>query len=180
MIGQLKDMTRSRDGKWVISFATSEDFSAMFDELADKEVTVEIKRVRQRRSLDANAYAWVLIDKIAERTGFSKTEVYRHAIREIGGVSETVCVMDKAVDVLRSVWEKNGIGWQTDTMPSKLAGCTNVILYYGSSCYDSKQMSALISSLIQDAELLGIPTLTDEQAEKMLGKWSGREKHTAG
>ena len=71
MIGQLKDMTRSRDGKWVISFATSEDFSAMFDELADKEVTVEIKRVRQRRSLDANAYAWVLIDKIAERTGFS-------------------------------------------------------------------------------------------------------------
>ena len=88
--------------------------------------------------------------------------------------------MDKAVDVLRSVWEKNGIGWQTDTMPSKLAGCTNVILYYGSSCYDSKQMSALISSLIQDAELLGIPTLTDEQAEKMLGKWSGREKHTAG
>lgn len=149
----------------------------MFDELADSDVNVEIKKARKHRSLDANAYAWVLIDKIAERTGFSKTEVYRHAIREIGGVSDIVCVMDRAVERLRQSWEKNGVGWQTETVPSKRPGCTNVILYYGSSVYDSKQMSQLIDSLIQDAELLGIPTLTDEQAAKMLGKWNKNEKY---
>lgn len=179
MIGKLKDLTRSRDGKWVISFATPEDFSAMFDELADKDISIEIKPVRKHRSLDANAYAWVLIDKIAEKTGEKKTDVYRHAIKEIGGVSQTVCVVDEAVDILCKVWEKNGIGWQHETMPSKLDGCTRVILYYGSSAYDSKQMSQLIDSLIQDAEALGIPTITDEQAEKMLGKWNKNEKHPA-
>lgn len=179
MIATLKDITKSRDGKWVISFATSEDFSEMFDELADKDVSIEIKQARKHRSSDANAYAWVLIDKIAEKTGLRKSDVYRHSIKEIGGVSDTICVMNKAVDRLRQSWEKNGVGWQTDTLPSKVEGCTNVILYYGSSVYDSKQMSQLIDSLIQDAESLGIPTITDEQASRMLGKWSEREKHTA-
>ena len=180
MIGRLKDMAKTRSGEWVISFTTPEDFSEMFDALADKEVTVDIKQARRHRSLDANAYAWVLIDKIAEKTGLRKVDVYRHSIKEIGGVSDTICVMDKAVDRLREGWEKNGIGWQTDVMPSKVAGCTNVILYYGSSVYDSAQMSALISSLVQDAEALGIPTITDEQAARLLGNWSNNEKHHAG
>lgn len=172
MIGRLKDMTRSRDGKeWVITFSTPEDFSGTFDELSEKEVSIDIKEARKHRSLTANGYAWMLIDKIAEKTGIKKSEVYRNAIREIGGVSETVCAQDNAVDRLREIWQKNGLGWQTDTMPSKLPGCTNVILYYGSSSYDSKQMSSLIDSLIQDAEALGIPTLTDEQAGRLLGKW---------
>lgn len=176
MIGRLKDMTRSRDGQWIISFSTPENFSEVFDSLTDKEVCIEIKEAKKHRSLDANAYAWVLIDKIAEKAKLKKVEVYRQAIREIGGVSDTICVMDKAVDRLREGWEKNGIGWQTDVMPSKVPGCTNVILYYGSSAYDSKQMAQLIDSLIQDAEALGIPTILDEQAKRMLGKWSKNDK----
>ena len=180
MIGRLKDLTRSRDGQWVISFSTPEDFSELYDALSGKDVNVEIKQAHKHRSLDANAYAWVLIDKIAEKTGLRKVDVYRHAIKEIGGVSDTICVMDKAVDRLREGWAKNGIGWQTDVMASKVAGCTNVILYYGSSVYDSKQMAQLIDSLIQDAEAIGIPTLTDEQAGRLLGKWNKNVKeHTA-
>lgn len=178
MIGRLKDLTRSRDGQWVISFSTPENFSAAFDELSGKDIDIEIKQARKHRSLDANAYCWVLIDKLAEKTGLRKTDVYRHAIKEIGGVSDTICVMDKAVDRLREGWEKNGIGWQTDTMPSKVPGCTNVILYYGSSVYDSKQMAALTQSLIQDCEAVGVSTISEEQAQKMLGRWA--EKNDKG
>lgn len=175
MTGQLKDIVRSRDGRWVISFVTPEDFSAQFDDLYGKAVNVEIKQARVHRSLDANAYAWVLIDKIAEKTGLRKVEVYRQAIKEIGGVTDTVCVMDKAVDRLREGWAKNGLGWQTDVMLSKVEGCTNVILYYGSSVYDSKQMAQLIDSLIQEAEALGIPTLPDSQAKKMIKNWETKK-----
>lgn len=171
MLARLKDIMRGRNGEWIVSFATPVDVSELFDELADKEVNIEIKKVSKKRSLDSNAYAWVLIDKIAEKTGLRKTEVYRNAIKEIGGVSDTICVMDKAVERLREGWEKNGIGWQTDIMKSKVEGCTNVILYYGSSTYDSKQMAQLISSLIQDAEALGIPTMTEEQAKRLVGNW---------
>ena len=176
MIGRLESLTRSRDGKeWLVTLATQENFSEAYDELDGKEVSFEIKQLRKHRSLDANAYCWVLIDKIAEKTGVRKTEVYRQAIKEIGGVSDTICVMDKAVERLREGWEKNGIGWQTDTLKSQLPGCTNVVLYYGSSVYDSKQMASLIDSLIQEAEGLGIPTITDNEAEKLIGKWKKSE-----
>lgn len=174
MLGQLKDALRGRNGEWVVSFTTTTDVTGLFEELEGKEVNIEIKKYSKHRSLDANAYAWVLIDKIAEKTGEKKTDVYRQAIREIGGVSDVVCVTDKAVDRLREGWAKNGIGWQTDTLKSKVPGCTNVILYYGSSVYDSKQMAQLIDSLVQEAEGLGIPTLTDKEAEKLLGNWKNK------
>ena len=174
MTGTLKDLTRSRDGRWLITISTPEDFSVVYDELANKDVAFEIKPAKSRRSLSANSYAWVLIDKIAEKTGLQKSEVYKHAIKEIGGVSDIICVQDKAVQRLREGWEKNGLGWMSDTFESRIDGCTNVILYYGSSVYDSKQMGSLIDSLIQDAESLGIPTITDEQAERLVGKWKAK------
>lgn len=176
MIGRLKDLYRNRDGEWVISFSTPEDFREEFDSLADKEVKVEIKRYSRKRSLDANAYAWVLLDKIAQKTGIKKSEVYRNAIREIGGVSTTVCVMDKAVERLKASWQAHGLGWQTETQESKIDGCTNVTLYYGSSVYDADQMSQLINSLVQDAEALGIPTITPEEEERLVSMWGCKKE----
>lgn len=68
----------------------------------------EIKEHREKRSLDANAYCWVLLDKLAQATRIPKTEIYRKAIKEIGGVSDTVCVQQRAVERLVSGWECNG------------------------------------------------------------------------
>lgn len=132
----------------------------------------EIVKAKKRRSLDANAYAWVLIDKIAQAVNLAKFEVYRNAIRAIGGVSEIVCVKSEAVDRLRSTWEKNGIGWQTETMPSKIEGCVNVVLHYGSSVYDVRQMSVLIDYLVQDAKALNIEVLPPDKLEAMLHEWT--------
>lgn len=175
MIGRLKDMLRGRNGEWVISFTTTTDFSEAFNELQNKDVTIDIKQFHNKRSLDANAYCWVLIGKISEKTGVKKSEVYRHAIKEIGGVYDVICVQNKAVDRLRDGWEKNGLGWQSDVLKSQIPDCTNVVLYYGSSVYDSRQMAQLISSLVQDAEALGIPTISDEEAVKLLGKWATKK-----
>ena len=109
-----------------------------------------------------------MIDKLARRTRLTKAEVYRNAIRNIGGVSETVCVVDKAVDRLCQGWTRNGLGWQTETFSSKIEGCTNVTLYYGSSSYDTEQMSALIDSLVQECKTLGIETMPQEELESLI------------
>ena len=170
MIGKLTGLQRLYGGEWVISLSTREDVDKVYDELAQADVSFEIKKAAKRRSRDANAFAWVLIDKIAEKTRVPKAEVYRQAIREIGGVSETVCVVEKAADRLCEGWQKNGMGWQAERMPSKLPGCVNVVLYYGSSTYDTAQMSRLLDLLIQEAEQQGIPTLRDE-ADALLCKW---------
>lgn len=134
-----------------------------------KTYTIEIKEYKPKRSLDANAYAWVLIDKIAAKIGLTKTEVYRAAISQIGGNSDTVCVMEKAADALCNGWSHNGLGWVTQRFPSKIDGCVNVTLYYGSSTYDSKTMSRLIDSLIEDARSLDIETMTPNELARLEG-----------
>lgn len=148
------------------------EVASFIDSLSDdKTYKLTLSEIRYKRSLNANAYAWVLMDKLAEKTGVPKTEIYKSYIKEIGGNSEIVCVMNEALDDLRRGWEHNGLGWLTDTMPSKIPGCTNVVLYFGSSTYDTKQMSRLIEMIIQDCKENDIEYLTPAELERMLEAW---------
>ena len=176
MIGKLSGFTYNRDGSQNITVTVTDNFAQEYEELKNNDVSVEIKKFFKKRSLDASAYAWTIIDKIAEKTGERKKDVYRHAIREIGGVSTIICVRDIAAESLCRGWEEHGTGWMTEKTKSKIPGCTNVTLWYGSSVYDTKQMSALIDSLIQDAEALGIPTITEKEKEQLIGRWTVKEE----
>lgn len=162
-------------GKPLLTFEVNEDKSTLLnicEELrASEKLTIKIGKFKNKRSLDANAYAWVLISRLAEKLNIPKTDIYRSAIKEIGGNSDTVCIQDKAVQSLRDSWSKMGIGWMTETMPSKIEGCTNVILYYGSSTYDVSTMSRLIDNIVQDCKALGIETKSSEELESLLGAW---------
>ena len=158
-----------------ISFAIPADqltaAKLLADELKEGEISLECKKWRQRRSLDANAYMWTLVDKIAQKTRQRPVDVYRHAIKEIPGNSTLVCVQDKAKDVLQQQWQAKGLGWQTEELPSKIEGCTNIMLYYGSSVYNTTQMSLLIDSIVEEAKELGIETLTPYELEGMKAQW---------
>lgn len=179
MIARLKEMTRSRDGKeWVVSFTTPIDFREAFDDLAGKDVDVQIKRHYKKRSLDANAFAWALINQIAAKlqekepkSGWTSREVYRSAVRDIAGVCTEHCMPNDQVEQIVNDWLSLGDGFQVELFPSKVEGCTNGHFWKGSHIYNTQQMSTLINILIQEAEGLGIPTITDEQAQKMLGQW---------
>ena len=173
MKGRLLDLSFTLNGKQRLVIELDDDFRQDFAALKDHDVRVEIKKWRKKRSLDANAYAWVLIDKIAQTTGVPKTEVYRQAIREIGGVSDIVAVPDNAVDKFREGWSKQGIGWQTEILDSK-PGYKRIVVYYGSSTYDTKQMSALIDSLVQEAQALGIETLPPHEIARLISLWGER------
>ena len=157
-------------GKLILSTADPE---AMRFAIGFEAGDYSLAKAKKKRSLDANAYAWVLIDKIAEVMRLGKVEVYRNAIRDVGGTSEIFCMQEKAVNTFRRCWEGNGVGWQTETMPSKLPGCVNVIGYYGSSAYDTKQMSVLIDHLVQDAKALGIETMPPDRLNSLLEAWDG-------
>lgn len=148
------------------------EFVALVDELADKEkLSIEIKPYRERRSLDANAYFWVLCDKLAEKLNKGKSELYRELIREIGGVSDTVCMINSAVERFCSNWQAKGLGWQTEAVESKLEGCTNVTVYFGSSTFDKAQMGRLLDLTIQECQEQGIPTETPDQIAEMKARW---------
>lgn len=184
MIGKLKDMQRSRDGReWIISFTTPVDFREKFDSLYGKDLTIEIKRYSKKRSLDSNAYAWVLINKITEelqrrepRSGWTPKQVYQEAIRNIPTACSIHTVpLEDAEEIIKD-WESLGDGFQVELFPYSEGDTISGFFWKGSHLFSSSQMSALISRLICEAEDLGIPTISDEEAKKMIGDWAVKRK----
>lgn len=176
LTGRISNVAMSyATGKPLLTLEVDEDRNTLlnlYEELKGAErLSVKIGKFKKKRSLDANAYCWVLISRLAERLNLPKTDIYRSAIREIGGNCDTVCIQDKAVSSLRDGWQRNGLGWMTETMPSKIEGCTNVILYYGSSTYDTAQMSRLINNIIEECRQLGIETKSEEEVNSLLRRW---------
>ena len=174
MKSRLLDLSVSLDGKQRLLVELDGDFRDTWDSLHDVDCEITVKKYRKKRSLDANSYAWVLISKIAERKRITKTEVYRNAIREIGGVSDTFSMRKVAVKRFQEEWSKKGTGWQVEDIGSRTPGWTNVIAYYGSSTYDTKQMADLIDSLIQDAKALGIETEDDNKIKSLLEEYDAQ------
>lgn len=141
------------------------------DELLNKDLDIEIKVHREKRSLDSNSYMWVLCEKIAQKINITKLEVYRKAIRDVG-VFEVLPIKKEAVKRFADNWQHNGIGYLCEsTGKSKLEGYENVFAYYGSSTYNSKEMSRLVDYIVEEAKELGIETMTPEQLKSLNESW---------
>jgi len=153
----------------VVSFVTR-DYSEVDTFLAydgKKPLTAQIQPEKRKRSLDANSYFWKLADKVGEKVGLSKEEVYREIIHEVG-VFDDVAVADKAVDTFVKNWHAKGTGWIAEVQPDcKIKGATKIRCYYGSSTYDTKQMSRLIDRLIVDAKEVGVEYMTPDELERI-------------
>ena len=133
-----------------------------------------LAKARKPRSTDANGLAWALIDKIAAEIRMGKEEVYRNTIRDVGGNATYPLVRSEAYDELKRTWESKGLGWMCSWMPSPVPGYVTACLTYGSSAYDTKQMSVFIDRLVQDCHALGIETPGDERIESLLEAWDGK------
>lgn len=158
-------------GKAKITLFTDRFVLNNINDLLDKELNCKLVRFRKKRSLDANAYFWVLVDKLAASVNAPKEEIYRNYIRNIGGNSISGCYRNQDVDKMCRGWNEKGLGWQTETFESKVSGCTNITFYLGSSEYDTEQMSRLIDLCVQDCKAVGIETATPEEIDKMLRMW---------
>ena len=149
------------NGMVEISFQANKSILKDFDSIKDdKELIVQVKEYRQKRSLSQNAYMWVLLDEIGKAVNRSKEDIYRELVKDYG-VFEILPLKDEAVKRFNHNWSKNGLGWFTEIIgKSKLNGYTNLIAYYGSSTYDTKEMNRLLDAVIQECQDLGIPTMT--------------------
>lgn len=172
MIGRLKDLLRTASGEWVVSFTTRADPRELFNEFTDKDVSVEIKKASKRRSKTANDFCWAMCTDIGNAMRIPKEEVYRKAISEVGKF-ETMHMRAEAIDTFRQIWSQRGIGWFTEVVDySPITGCKVVFAYYGSSTYDTVEMSRLIDFLKQDMESLNLHIpVSKEEEERLITAW---------
>lgn len=173
-IGKVADVSIDfKTNKPKITFLITEmKVLEQIDEIRELDkLRIEAKKYRNKRSLDANAYAWVLIGKLAEKLDMKNKEVYRECIKD-AGVYEVIPVKNEALERFMSVWGDNGDGWICETFPSKLEGFTNVKAFYGSSVYDSKEMTRLINCIVEECHKQGIETEPQEYIDSLLKEWS--------
>lgn len=160
------------EGGWLMVKPTIEDRGkamSIVRKHKDRLYDLEVKEHRKKRSLDANAYAWVLINKIADALRLPPVIVYKQAIENIPGNHEIMPIKEEAFDKFKAIWEAQGIGWPCRKLGrSKFPGYVNVQAFYGSSTYDSRQFSMLLDSLTQDCASLGIETKSQEEVESLL------------
>lgn len=177
MTGRIRDLSVDRRGVTLLTLEINERSVAetLYDELNQCEkCEITVKKYRKKRSLDSNAYLWVLIGKLSAKLGIPPETIYREAIRDIGDNYAVMSLKTEAVEKFCRCWKGNGIGWLTDTFPSVLPGYVNVMAYYGSSTYDTAQMHRLLDVVIAECKEQGIEVRPEEEIESMMKMWEER------
>lgn len=154
--------------KTVVELEIEGNVCEQLQNLEGRVIEAAFKIFREKRSMSANAYAWVLINKLSEAMSLSAREIYREHIKEMG-VYRDVPVDENAENTLKTVWEAYGLGWFAERVDfAEQKGFVILRLWYGSSVYNTKQMSRFIDSLVQDCKALGIETMTPEQIHSLI------------
>lgn len=157
-----------KTGKPVLMLEINErnDFEHIVDDLKDKDkLSIEVKEYRERRSLNANAYAWSLIGQIADVVRAGKDEIYLILLKRYG--------QSELIRVLSHVPIRNYVKYFEEAGESKLNGknFTHYRVYKGSSEFDTREMSIFIDGVVSEAKDLGIQTETPNQIAEMKARW---------
>ena len=134
----------------------------------EKPLEVIIERIKEKRSLNANSYCWVLIGQIADILRASKEEVYFNMLKNYGQSTVVSVLSEINVTGFFKYYEEFGRG------EVKGKDFTHYKVYKGSSEFDTREMAVLIDGVISEAQELGIDTRTPEEIDKMKALW-GKE-----
>lgn len=140
----------------------------------ENNFVLEIKEEKKLRSLTANAYLWVLCEKLAaerskEDALTTKEEIYIDAIRE-AGMYRDFHIRQKEAPTFCTMWHAFGTGWPTEQVDYTPEGLVVIRAYYGSSVYSAKRMARLIDNLVQDCKAVGIETLPPDKLAALVGQ----------
>lgn len=167
--GKLKSVSKNWiSRKWEVTFEINEDITASIDKIRDKMLNLTAKIHREKRSLDANAYAWVLMQKIAEAIHTDKWSVYLMMLERYSPVFTHIIVRPEAVERVMGEWRTVKV-----LGPIQVNGSSGIQLqcYFGSSTFDSKEMSSFIDGIVSECKEMGIETLLPDEIERMRREW---------
>jgi hypothetical protein len=153
-------------GKWLLTFETVE-LPDIFDKTRDKDLNLEIKQHRNHRSKDANALLWECIGRLAMALRADKWDIYLLMLKRYGQYTYIV-VPPNAVEMVARQWrECEVIG---DININGRDG-VQMLCYYGSSTYDTKQFSVLLDGVISEMKEIGLTAPTSEDMRRSIEEW---------
>lgn len=166
IVGVSKDW---KTQKYNVTFEIENQPLADIETLSEcKDLDIRVKKHRDKRSINANAYLWVLLQKIAEATHTTKEEVYLFMLQRYSRAFTHVIVKEQAVERMKELY-RTCIDLGEVTVGGTKGHQLQV--YYGSSTFDTKEMSVLLDGVVSECEGMGISTLTPNELQKMKEEW---------
>lgn len=165
----LNAVTDWQTGKVNITFEVNErSVLQEIENIKDCErLSIEAKKYREKRSLDANGTLWFCIGKIAEELRADKWDIYLKMLKRYGKYTYIV-VKENAVDAMKSQWRECEVVGEITVNDKK---AVQMLCYFGSSTYDTKEFSVLLDGVISEMKELGLETPTSDEMRVALERW---------
>lgn len=169
---------RDSDGTWLCLRTRSA--TDICDFVTDgKEYEAKVTEHREHRSKSANAYMWVLLGELAEvlsatDPNVTKDTLYLWFVKH-HGIYKEIALEESVAKTFKTVWQNTGKGWPTEDIDFEPDGKILVRFYYGSSTYNTKQMSRLIDAVVEECKTQGIQTMTPNELENLKSMWEGEK-----
>lgn len=164
-------------GEWLCLKSSHAEITQLLAGLTPgKRYIAEIKQERKARSLNANAYYWKLCGELSAVLRIPPNEIYRQHIRDVGGNYEIIRLPQRAVRSFSRSWCEGHVGRVVEDMGTDRNSpeFRYLRVFYGSSDYDTRQMSRLIELMVADCKAAGVETLTPEEMERMMLAWKDK------
>lgn len=176
LIGKIRDFTVDfLTKKQLLTVEIDGDVRELVDRLKDKKLSVDLNEFREKRSLTANGYYWSLVHKISEINGVSDAWTHNLYLRDcrcldtIAGENIAVTIPDTD-EAERQVLNREDYHLLPTSKTKE--GKDGTLRYYlklrGSSDMDSKEFSRLLDFAVQDASEMGIPTISDQETQRLM------------
>lgn len=167
--GIFKGLSRDLDGGLIVSFRAFEEKKVIgrLEDIKTGTLEITVEPVKKKRSLSANALLWNCIGEISAKLRTDKWSVYLMMLRRYGKFTY-ICVKPNAVEAVKKQWrEAEEIG--TVTIGGEKA--VQMLCYFGSSTYDSKEFAVLLDGVISEMEEMGLNAPLRSDMRRALERW---------
>lgn len=169
--GQIKNVSRDwQTDEIQITFSVNEKSALQYvDELKDCKLSIEAKKYRKSRSNDANRMLWACLNDLAkaQTPPIGNWEMYLKMLREYGKFTY-ICVKPNVVDAVRAQWRESEVIGEIDINGKE---AVQMLCYFGSSTYDTKEFSALLEGVISEMKEMGLQPPPSKEMQMALEQW---------
>jgi len=178
--GKLESITRDwQTDKLLLTFSVNE--KSAVNEINNiqscEKLSIKAVKYREKRSLDANALLWVCLSKIANAMDppADKWDIYLQMLKRYGKFTH-ICVKPNVVDAVKAQWRESEVLGEVNINGQK---AVQMLCYFGSSTYDTKEFSRLLDGVISEMAEMGLETPASEDMRRALEIWEKMYEKTS-
>lgn len=170
--GELKDIKTPFRGKYPEVTISLRADAETVEKYFDKELDVTIVQHRNRRSLDANALLWACLGEIAKAIRSDSWSIYLYMLERYGKYTY-ILVKPEAVEGVKAVWRETKVVGETTE------GMIQMLCYFGSSTYDSKEFATLLDGVISEMREMHLETPSSEGMRRLIAEMERKMNRSA-